>query len=107
MVNDTWYYVEATTSKGAHCLPCAAVVDRAFSSEGNMLALYLLIGAILIVLIGFGCALRMPPHMHARRRRVQKWLAMVGHSMARKYTLPNKVSSQVGEYIERSRHISS
>ena len=95
-VNDTWYYVEATTSEGAHCLPCAAVIDRAFSAEGNMVALYLLIGAILIVLIGIGCALKMPPHMHARRRRVQKRLAMVGHSMARKYTLPNKVR----EYIE-------
>ena len=92
VVNDTWYYVEATTSKGAHCLPCAAVIDRAFSSEGNMIALYLLIGAILIALVGIGCMLKMPPHMHARRRKVQKRLAMAGHSMARKYTLPNKVS---------------
>ena len=62
-----------------------------------MIALYLLIGAILTVLIGIGCMLKMPPHMHARRRRVQKRLVVMGHSMARKYTLPNKVS-QVSEY---------
>ena len=82
MVNDTWYYVEATTSKGAHCLPCADVIDRAFSSEGNMVALYLLIGAILIVLIAFVCALKMPPHMHAYqmayRRQIDRWHDLQG-----------------------------
>ena len=42
--------------------------------------------------VRIGCMLKMPPHMHARRRRLQKRLIKMGHSMARTYTLPNKVS---------------
>ena len=97
--NDNNYYVQATPQKAAHCLSCAGVMGRAFTSEGNMVALWILSAAVLaLVTLALCCARGLPTQMHARRRRLQKLLARLWRRAAREYTVLNKLKILIGFY---------
>ena len=97
--SDEHYYVQATPEKSAHCLSCAGVIDRAFTSDGNMVALWIL-GAAALALISLTlcCARGLPPRLHARRRRIQQLLARLWRKAAREYTVLNKLKILIGLY---------
>lgn len=89
--HDDAYYVEATPERSAHCKPCASAVENAFSSEGNMIAIYVVSVAGLAFVMLILCCYRLPPRLHARRRRVQQRLQRAWHKAAREYMVLNKV----------------
>ena len=97
--SDDHYYVQATPLKAAHCLSCAGVMKRAFTTEGNMVALWI-VGAVVLTMITLTlcCARGMPVWLHARRRRLQQLLARVWHKAAREYTVLNKLKIMIGFY---------
>ena len=89
-MDDIWYYIDATADEPAHCLPCAGVTNRAFSSKGNNIGAILVMAAVLSVMTALLCVWRMPPRLHRKRRKLQKRVSVIMLKMAREYTLPNK-----------------
>ena len=97
--SDDHYYVQAAPGKPAHCLSCAGVVGRAFTTEGNMVALWIIIAIVLTLITLAVCSARgLPAWMHARRRRLQQLLVRLGRTAAREYTVLNKLKILIGFY---------
>ena len=97
--SDNHYYVQATPQKAAHCLSCGGVMGRAFTSEGNMVALWILSAATLtLITLALCCARGLPAWLYTRRRRLQRLLARLWLKAARDYTVLNKLKILIGFY---------